>query len=801
LKAAGSTSIAAIAIRDQRVIFFAKNSFHRLSTILDPFKGAGAVPADRSQSSKLSYACCLGLFAALALQLLFALKAGAQVQMPVGRGIVRIEATQQKKEGDRYIADGDVDVRYLNMRLRADHIEYDSKTYDVLARGHVIFDFNTQHIEAPEGHYNIRTDQGVFIHVQGTITVPRRPNPNVLFSTNPISFEAEEVDRVAEQTYVFKKAWLTICMPARPVWKFYSVRSTLKVNDKLVLVRANFRLLKVPLIYLPYASIPASQKVRQSGFLLPEVAENSVNGFVIGDSYYWAPKDWMDAEAGAQLLSKRGWGQSVDIRAVPESNMNLGVHYYGVEDRGLPLGPNGSLISEGGSEANLLFTSNFAHGWRGVADLNYLSSLTFRLAFATTFNEATISEQHSNAFVTNTFRGLNLNIAALNYQDFLNAQPETSIVLRSAPEVRFSSTDRAFWRNWPVYFGFDSDSGAVRRSDTIIDTAQYVERSEIVPHMTFPMRWGSWFGITSTAGFRLTHYGEQLINGSPVAQGLLRTDGEFSVELHPPALERTWNRGKTKWKHVIEPRILYNYVTGIQDFSRIIRFDQDDTITNTSEIESGITQRFFRKTADGAATEFLTWRVAAKYYFDPTFGGALIPGQRNVFAALDSITAFAFADEPRRWSPIVSNLKLNYSARYDIQFQNDFDTFDNRLAAYGLIGTVRPFRQSFLSLAQFRLNTDTVLQPHQNQIRVTGGWGQMNRKGWNTATSLAYDTIQHSLQYEVVQASYNGSCCGISFEYRRLALGPLRNDNQFRAALLIANIGTFGTLRRQERVF
>lgn len=84
---------------------------------------------------------------------------------------------------------------------------------------------------------------------------------------------------------------------------------------------------------------------------------------------------------------------------------------------------------------------------------------------------------------------------------------------------------------------------------------------------------------------------------------------------------------------------------------------------------------------------------------------------------------------------------------------------------------------------------------------MTAGWGQMNRKGWNTATSFAYDTIQRTLQYEVVQASYNGSCCGISFEYRRLALGPLRNDNEFRAALLIANIGTFGTLRRQERVF
>jgi hypothetical protein len=182
--------------------------------------------------------------------------------------------------------------------------------------------------------------------VHGTITVARRPNPNVLFSTNPIYFEADEVDRLSDQTYLFKKTWLTICLPNRPFWKFYAAHATLKVNQKVVLVRANFRLLKVPLIYLPYASIPASQRVRQSGFMMPEFSENSTNGFVFGDSYYWAATDWMDAEGGVQFLSKRGWSQSLDLRAVPWNNVNLGLHYFGVEDRGLP-GDNGALFSEG----------------------------------------------------------------------------------------------------------------------------------------------------------------------------------------------------------------------------------------------------------------------------------------------------------------------------------------------------------------------------------------------------------------------------------------------------------------------
>ncbi len=42
---------------------------------------------------------------------------------------------------------------------------------------------------------------------------------------------------------------------------------------------------------------------------------------------------------------------------------------------------------------------------------------------------------------------------------------------------------------------------------------------------------------------------------------------------------------------------------------------------------------------------------------------------------------------------------------------------------------------------------------------------------------------------------------GISFEYRRLSLGEIRTENQFSLSLNVANIGTFGNLHRQEKIF
>jgi LPS-assembly protein len=49
--------------------------------------------------------------------------------------------------------------------------------------------------------------------------------------------------------------------------------------------------------------------------------------------------------------------------------------------------------------------------------------------------------------------------------------------------------------------------------------------------------------------------------------------------------------------------------------------------------------------------------------------------------------------------------------------------------------------------------------------------------------------------------NYNGGCCGLAVEYRRVDLGVVRTENQFRVAFVIANIGTFGNLRRMDRVF
>jgi LPS-assembly protein len=48
--------------------------------------------------------------------------------------------------------------------------------------------------------------------------------------------------------------------------------------------------------------------------------------------------------------------------------------------------------------------------------------------------------------------------------------------------------------------------------------------------------------------------------------------------------------------------------------------------------------------------------------------------------------------------------------------------------------------------------------------------------------------------------NYNTDCCGFSVQYRRFSFGA-RNENQFQVAFSVANLGSFGNLKKQERMF
>jgi len=87
------------------------------------------------------------------------------------------------------------------------------------------------------------------------------------------------------------------------------------------------------------------------------------------------------------------------------------------------------------------------------------------------------------------------------------------------------------------------------------------------------------------------------------------------------------------------------------------------------------------------------------------------------------------------------------------------------------------------------------------QFRLALGYGGLNRKGLSAASSFGYDAEIGQLQFATAQATYNWDCCGMTLEYRRYSIATVREENLFRFTFTLANIGSFGNLKKYERLY
>ncbi len=763
---------------------------------------------------------------------------------PAGHGEeVIIKALEQEKSGDVYKLRGEVEIDFRNLVLRGDEATYDASTGEVAASGHLALDGgpHDEHIVASRGQYNVRTQTGKFYDVVGTSGVRFQGRNVILTSSNPFTFTGQMVEKTGPETYVVHHGMVTSCELPRPKWTLNAERIVVDLGGKARAYHSTFRIEKVPVFYLPYADHPVEQLGRQSGFLLPNLGTSSRKGLILGDAFYWAINRSMDATLGAEYFSQRGWAQHGVWRFRPSDDAYLSARYFGVLDRGF--GPD--HVDQGGEEVGLDGEAKFPHGFRGVLSADYLSSFVFRLAFGETFTHAVDSEVKSVAFLSKSLDGFGFNFLAGRYQNFQSTTPGDVVTILHVPGFEVSSVDRRISRT-PVYWSFESAAEGVSRKEPGLRTNDLVGRFDVHPRLSLPLLLAGWT-LRPEIGVRETYYTQRLLPngglGVPVEQDINRNAAEASFELRPPSLVRIFDRPVFghKLKHAIEPRLVYRYVTGVDNFADIIRFDSRDILSDTNELEYAVVQRLYIKPAGkpgcrepapaagsaavatpgagpagdtgdscptAGARELLSWELKQKYFFDPDFGGAVVDGKRNVFTTTDQFTGIAFLTSPRHFTPIVSRLLVHPTGQTEFGWQLDYDTVQGRINASTVFTNYRlgnffvgGTHTYFRAPGEIFVSNPIPGPDRFNQFRVLIGYGNLSKRGVNAAANVGFDTDLRFLQYAAFQTSYNWDCCGISFEYRRYALGSVRNENQFRFAFTLANIATFGNLKRQERIY
>ena len=727
--------------------------------------------------------------------------------------------------------------------ISADEIDYNSDTDWTYARGHVHLDhYETgEKIDCDRAEYNLNTQNGHFENVSGTAPAKIVASPSVLTTTNPFYFHAQWADRIKTR-YILHHGYLTDCTVSKPWWRFHSPLFDIVPGDRAIARNTTFRLKGVPIFYLPYFYRPLGKKTRQSGFLTPNFGNSTRYGYIYGGGFYWAINRSYDMTAVGQYYTKRGPALRYDFRGKPNEATDFDFNYYGVKDSGY-IPPAGPVQKQGGLEFELNVKTEIL-GFTGRLNYNYLSSFLFRQAFAYSIASAVPNEVYSIGFLQRHFQhdAYSLNIVFQRDQLFNAAtpvdDPPNQQVLQKLPAVELFTRDQNPTKGRiPLWWSLEASTGAYSRSEPrsqgaaaslsrALDSGVYM-RSELTPRVMTSFQFKG-FAIAPSMSLNATSYGNSYSRNTtayaPVSNcgnylqcppnaasdvafanaSVFRKNVNFGVDFRLPSIEKIyrppqWMHLGNKIKHVAELDARYQYVTGIENFSKLIRFNARDTFSDTNQLTISLTNHFYRKEKNGKVAEVIKWRVTQARFFDPTFGGAAVPGQRSVVFATEEFSPFAFLDGARNYSPVASTLTVTPYNFFALDWRTEYDPVRQKFIDHSLSGTVR-YSKFFVSVGDVAVTTSPLLVPQANQVTIGGGYGNSNRKGWNAAGTIYYDVLLNRRLFNFIQGSYNTDCCGFSVQLRQFNLG-IRNDNQYLFSFSVANIGNFGSLNKQSRIF
>lgn len=753
---------------------------------------------------------------------------------------VRWEAQEQARQGDVWTLSGGVVVYYEDYVLHADKVTYHQSSSELDAEGHLQLSGGPMDatVKAARGTMILQAHTARFFDVDGSLGI-RRSGSTVVYSTpNPFLFHGRVLMQDGEGSYRILDGSMTNCRLPHPDWQIFA--HSIRVDQESASVEnSTFKLLDVPIFYLPYLKHPVTTNGRVSGLLIPVVSSgSSIRGYTFGEQFYWAINRSMDMVVGAEYFSKRGYAPNGDFRYKGAGLDQLTVRWNALLDRGIEQevttgAQAGTMVrvNQGGVDLVGEGRRDFSNQTRVAGNVEYLSSYVYRLVFADVYSQAVNSQVLSDVAATHVNKGLVSSASFDRFQTFASTITGDEVRILHLPNLHYEALDEPVG-DTPMYWGLGSSISYLSRSEPGFH-ARNIGRLDLHPQAAAPFTLGRW-NFTPRAGLRYTFYNAREnqnltgTNGGIPTIGhdpLSRFDGEASLDVRGPAISKDyisghWNR---VLRHVIEPELHYSFLGGIGTQARSVPLiDTTDIATDTNEFGYSLVQRIYLKPlhstacpTDSSSTcaatprEWASWRISQKYFLDPEFGGALLAGQRNIFDSTLDLSGVAFLTSARNLSPVVSRFRFEAIDNLRLEWDMDYDPHsgrieaDNVYAGYSWGSTTVGLGHSMLNAVDERRGAASTIQSQQLEPFLY--LGSQNHAGFNLAANGGFDFVQHSLQYAGVQAVYNFDCCGLTVGYRRFQLGSLgsvsRDETEWLYSFTLANFGSVGDIRRANSVF
>jgi len=686
---------------------------------------------------------------------------------------------QERITKTRYRAAGHVLITFKDIVVTSEAAEYDEETREAFTTGKTRFSQGQQWLVCSRAEFDFNTQTGSFYEATG-------------YTDRQFLITGRKVLKTGPDTYRVEKGTATTCPENRPKWSFSASTTNIRIDGTARLRSTTFKIKGIPVFYAPFMVFPMEEKKRSSGFIPFHTGNSTSKGRVFSEGYYQTLGDSADITVHGDYFSLRGLALGSIFRVRPKPATRLVLEAYGIDDK----------LDQGGILLNVDGESRLKDDWRAVARVNITSNFSFRQAFLDSLRSATVSQERAVAFLTRNQNSLSTNIA---YQRDEFYFPDRPVVIRKIPSLEFLSLGMPLGRT-PFVFSLRMSAEGLSRADSLIETQRLVQRLDVYPRLTVRIPALKGFSLVPSVGVRETYYGSQISDDSPSGvtnQSLHRRYADLSIELRPPVLERSFSSSKFgDFRHAVEPFVTYRRIHGIEDLEKTIRFDEEDVIADTNEIEYGIVNRFFadRETGTGARErrEVMSFGLVQKYYIDPTFGGAFRTGQPNAFYPLNTVTGFYQTGVMRNLSPVSALLQLSPRSGIHHDLRADFD-FNFHRWRNGSLSTLWQQGRFFLSGTYFRT---LALEPgmlESNHVQGQVGYGQPDR-GLSSSLTISYNLRTRQWLNSQTRVNYMWNCCGVALEFNQFDLG-LRTESRYTFSFTLKGIGSFGNLKRPDSLF
>ncbi len=687
--------------------------------------------------------------------------------------------------------DGDEDVliEYQDLKMTADQGHYDFPTKTATLTGHVIVDQGPTRLSGSRAVIQVETKTGSIEDA----TADLAPTYHIV---------AKRIDKIGEATYRVHDGVFTSCDLPRPEWSFHMAQATVTLDDYAYMKSVSFRAGPLPILYTPYLVWPTKEN-RASGLLVPGVGYSGRRGGYLGLTYYWVTGRATDVTAKVDLYSKGSFGLGTEFRWTPTLESAGVFRGYAIRDKQAtvcvkvseaPPGSNSCSLPDGSLGVYATATKNrwkfrldhiaedLPYGFRGVVSLRDYSDNQFLRDYERNFGVASSSQNLSAAFLSKNFGDDSVNLRLERNETLFTP----SILQERIPTLEFFRRTSRVGAT-PLYLALEASlSGLFINRGASLPHGTY-GRADLHPTLSLPLKGIPWLSVTARAGGRWTGYTNSTDDSQTCFTGstVERTYGEASVSLVGPSFTRIYDGSigpYGKFKHVIEPRVDYTYVSNVSDPARLPVYDEIDTKLGQNQVHYALVNRLLGRPADpkqGAASEIASLEIGQTYNFT-------LP--QTTIATTAAFPALGNA------GPVEATLRLTPASLFQFDGRVAYDTHVDAVTGTSITASVN-WKASFVNLTWFEsravVNTtpgEITLAPPSDQIRTAAG---LDIAKWlRVDTQLNYDAHNRTMLEDRSLLTFVAKCFTVFVEVRELRVPP----SPRREYRLVVNLKDIGTL-------